>query len=86
MTEISSDACPEEIPDRVALEHGPHYFKWTKKIGVKIDGVVVFNCFEFCVSQGWARLGLTDNKGRWRKERGRTTCVMKYGKIEPYWR
>lgn len=84
---MGNNPIPETIPDHVSLDpESPHFFKWYKKIGVKVDGMVIFNCLEFCVSEGWAALGVKDFRGYFKRERGKLIAVRKQCLVEPYWR
>lgn len=43
----------EPFPDRVSIERDSTFFRSDfKKVGVKFEGRVIFNCIEFCVSEG----------------------------------
>lgn len=89
MTILSHSPPPKDIPDRVSLDtDSPHYFPWCRKVGVKIDGQVIFNCAEFCVSERWVKLLLPGNRGvGFRKERGKFITVLKRDvTVETYWR
>lgn len=87
MTASAPADLPKELPDRVSLDaDNPHYFKYWKKIGVKINGRVVFTCLEFCVSEGWVLLGIKDHRGYFKRERGRIVAARVNGVVEPYWR
>ena len=85
---MSEEYWDQPIPDRVSLDpESPHFFHMWKKVGVKVDGRVVFTCFEFCKSERWVKMGiLLPNRG-WKKERGKVTTITATNvEIEPYWR
>lgn len=46
----------------------------------------MFNVYEYCVSEGWAKLIVRDGRGFFKKEQGRYVTVTKAAKIETYWR
>jgi hypothetical protein len=75
------------IPDRVSIDaKSPYFWPYFKKVGVKFDGLVIFNATEFCVSEGWVCRSLRDKFGRLKLERGRAVSVRYNGKVETYWR
>lgn len=55
------------------------------KIGVKLDGVEQKNIVAYNVLEGWVRQGIKI-RGRFKLEQGRIVSVIRYGKVEPYWR
>lgn len=74
-------------PDRISMDQRSEYFyREYFRIGVKLDGKVIFDCVEYCVSQGWCRRYLKLPNGKTRLERGQPITLMHLGKIEPYWR
>ena len=86
---------PTEFPDRAcASRSSEHYYEYARKIGVKLDGRVLMDVHEYCVSEGWVR-------GFKRNERGRIEVtrqlengvvreyplfVQESGHVELYWR
>ena len=77
----------EAIPDRVSFDPAsPFFFEKFRQIGVIIDGAVIFNCAEFCVSEGWVKRIVRDAKGRVKVERGKPVSVLIRGDVRPYWR
>lgn len=78
----------DKIPDHVSMDRtSSYFFQYCKKVGVKIDGEVVFNCVEFCVSGRWAQLGIRNYQGKLKQERGKYLTVKRSDvTVEPYWR
>lgn len=75
------------LPDRCAIDPAnPHYRADYSKIGVKFDGNYITNCAEYCVSENWVKVLISDNRGSWIKERGKPRTIRKPGKVEPYWK
>lgn len=84
---LSGERMAEAMPDRVSIEAGSPFFRRDfKRVGVKFEGRVIFNCAEFCVSEGWARLWVANTRGQFKRERGQIVTVTARGKVEPYWR
>lgn len=86
--ELGEECVP---PDRVSIEtDSPFFNPYVRKMGVKFNDRVIFNCKEFCTSESWVEL-LVPLQGRgfrrgYKRERGRLVSVRHYGKVEPYWR
>jgi hypothetical protein len=79
----------QEIPDHVSLSpDSPHFFQMWKKVGVKINGQVVFTVLEFCKSERWAVLGIKDGRtGVFKRERGKIIGIKHNDvSVETYWR
>lgn len=81
----------EPLPDRLCIDKSSPYFgdpALTNRIGVRFKGVERTNVVEYCVSEGWVRLGVRDYRGRmsqygdgnWR------ATPRTQGLVEPYWK
>ena len=71
------------LPNRLSIDRSsPYYTNCGGYVGVKIDGEEAPNCIEFCVSEGWLRLGTTAQVTRAEVR----DAPRKYGKVEVYWR
>jgi hypothetical protein len=71
------------LPNRLSIDrNSPHYTNCGAFVGVKIDGEEAPNCIEFCVSEGWVRLGSGGAVTRAEVKH----AERKYGKVEVYWR
>ena len=71
------------LPNRLSIDRSSRYYtNCGAYIGVKLDGVEAPNCIEFCVSEGWVRLGAGGvvTRGEVRD------APKKYGKVELWWR
>lgn len=76
----------EALPDRLCVaKESPHWHPLTKKVGMKFNGKVIFNCYEYCMSEGWVKLIVPQRRG-FKTERGRPVTVLVRGTVEPYWR
>jgi hypothetical protein len=52
------------LPDRASMESdSPYYYPFNKKVGVKFDGIVIFDAVEYCVSEGWVRRYCRTSRG-----------------------
>lgn len=69
---------PEGMPDHLSIStSSPHFHGGVSAmVGVRIDGTLVGNCYEFCVSEGWYRLF----------HHRQATDKMRSDWIEPFWR
>lgn len=78
---------PNGIPNHVSTDpDSPFYMTGLGKMGVKFNGVPrKKDVQEFNVSEGWIRVHIRDNKGNWKKSRGRYITVKLNGVVEPYW-
>lgn len=73
------------LPNRLSIDRSsPHHTSCGAYVGVKIDGVEVPNCIEFCVSEGWVRLGNPANARVTQDEI--TKAPKQYGKVEVWWK
>lgn len=88
LTVLPEPAHPEEIPDRVCIEQdSPHFFEHYPLLGVLIDGSMSNRVIEFCRSEGWARLGQHDHRGRLKRSSlGKVITTRVEAEITPYWR
>lgn len=75
------------IPNHVSTDpDSPFFMDGLGKMGVKFNGVPrKKDVQEFNVSEGWIRVHIRDNKGNWKKSRGRYITVKLNGVVEPYW-
>lgn len=77
-----------EFPDRISIERrSPFYDSVVENLGVRIDGIEQDSVVEYCVSEGWARIGERDHRGKlvWEYDHYRSRRVEGV-QIEPYWR
>lgn len=73
------------LPNRLSIDRSsPHHTSCGAYVGVKIDGVEAPNCIEFCVSEGWVRLGNPANARV--SQREIETAPKQYGKVEVWWK
>lgn len=58
-----------------------------RRIGVVFNGKdMPGNVCEYDVDAGYVRVHIKDNKGNWKRSRGRWISVKLTGTVEPYWR
>lgn len=78
----------DELPDRISIERpSAFYDEVVTDLGVRIDGIEQDSVVEYCVSEGWARIGERDLHGKliWEFDHYRARRVDGV-KVEPYWR
>lgn len=89
--ELEPTPLPEGIPDRLSIEgDSPFFSSATLYVGVRLDGEENRDVVEYCVSGGWARLGVRGADGQIKRAGGHpyrleTTRRDKVA-VEPYWR
>lgn len=95
--ETYAEGMARETPDNPKLANGipnhvstdpasPFYMPNLTKMGVRFNGTPrKKDVQEFNVSEGWIRVHIRDNKGNWKKSRGRYITVKLNGVVEPYW-
>lgn len=72
------------LPNRLSIDRSSRYYtNCGNYVGVKLDGNDAPNCIEFCVSEGWVRLG---NGGATVSRAEVRDAQRQYGKVEVYWR
>ena len=70
------------LPDRLSIDKdSPHYDPIYKRVGVRLNGVERDNVFEYCVSEGWARVIAHGDK---RDRRGKVLTFKITGTVEPH--
>jgi hypothetical protein len=72
-------------PDRLAIDPDSAYFNEAvldRGIGIRFNGVEKTNVEEYCVSEGWVRVGL----GKTVDRRGRPMTMKLKGVVEAYFR
>lgn len=80
-----NDAEQRPLPDRVCSERGTQFFDpYCKKIGVKFNGRPIFDCVEYCVSEGWVRRPVWEWTGKPRTANGRIVTITYSGEVELY--
>jgi hypothetical protein len=81
----------EPLPDRLCIDERSPFFgppELTNRIGVRFKGVERDNVVEYCVSEGWVRLGVRDYRGRMSKygDGNWRATPRTQGLVEPYWK
>jgi len=72
-------------PDRLAIDPDSPYFNEAvldRGIGIRFNGVEKTNVEEYCISEGWVRVGL----GKTVDRRGRPMTMKLKGVVEAYFR
>lgn len=79
---------PSGVPARLCVEKDhPDFDECYSRIGVKFNGVErKGDVYAYDVAGGFIRVHIRDNKGNWKKSRGRFITVKLNGTVEPYWR
>lgn len=81
-----------EIPNSISnVKTHPDFFPQWKKVGVKFEGQVIFDCFAFNRDEGWVIRPQRDKKGRIKFDKsgvrgGIALAEKQFGKVETYWR
>jgi len=73
----------ETLPDRLSIDPGSPYYNEaliTRGVGVRFNGTEKTNVEEYCVSEGWIRVGA----GKTRDRRGRPLTMKLKGQVEVY--
>jgi hypothetical protein len=72
-------------PDRLAIDPDSPFFNEAvldRGIGIRFNGVEKTNVEEYCISEGWVRVGL----GKTVDRRGRPMTMKLKGVVEAYFR
>lgn len=83
---------PDGIPDRLCIERNSRFNSpAVDYIAVRIDGQERdSDVVEYCISEGWARIGVKGPDGRILRQPGRVydlqTNRLSGVKVEPYWK
>ena len=79
---------PNGVPARLCVEKGhPDFDECYTRIGVKFNGGErKSDVYAYDAAGGFIRVHIRDNKGNWKKSRGRFVTVKLNGVVEPYWR
>lgn len=79
---------PNGLPARLCVEQGhPDFNDCYSRVGVKLNGVErKGDVYAYDVDGGFIRVHIRDNRGNWKKSRGRFITVKVTGVVEPYWR
>jgi len=75
----------DTLPDRLATNpKSPFYNEvlLVRGIGIRFNGIEKTNVEEYCVSEGWVRVGLGNKVDRF----GNPLTVKLTGTVEPYFR
>ncbi len=75
----------DTLPDRLATNpKSPFYNEvlLVRGIGIRFNGIEKTNVEEYCVSEGWVRVGLGNKVDRF----GNRLTVKLTGTVEPYFR
>jgi hypothetical protein len=73
------------LPNRLSIDRSsPYHTSCGAYVGVKIDGAEAPNCIEFCVSEGWVRLG--NATGARVSQHEIQSAPKQCGKVEVYWK
>lgn len=74
------------IPDRASVEEdSPFYWARGALVDVWFEGNKrgKYDVVEYCISEGWVRIGLRNGRGEFLKERGRfVTTPKRFGKVQ----
>jgi hypothetical protein len=76
-------------PDRLCVEPGSEYYCpiYIRRVGVKLDGVILSRVIEYCVSEGWVREYRPSRPGKARVKvstTGRVVAFKRSGKVRAY--
>lgn len=72
-----------ELPDRVSNDPKSPYYNAAlleRGIGIRFNGAEKRNVDEYCVSEGWIRVAVGNNRDR----KGNPLTIKLKGKVEPY--
>lgn len=78
-----NEAMNDTLPDRLSVNpKSPHYDETVlvRGIGIRFNGVERTNVEEYCVSEGWVRVGA----GRARDRHGNPMTLKLKGEVVPY--
>lgn len=73
----------ETLPDRLSTDPASPYFNeelLRRGVGIRFNGQEKTNVEEYCVSEGWVRVGL----GKTVDRKGRPMTLKLKGTVEPY--
>jgi hypothetical protein len=74
---------PQGMPDRLSLNPRSEFFDQevlARGVGIRFNGQEKTNVEEYCVSEGWIRVGA----GRSRDRFGNPMTIKLRGEVEPY--
>jgi hypothetical protein len=75
----------DTLPDRLSVDpRSPHYNAEVlqREVGIRFNGTEKTNVEEYCVSEGWIRVGAGKSKDRF----GNPLTIKLTGKVEPYFK
>ena len=75
----------DTLPDRLSVDpRSPHYNAEVlqRDVGIRFNGTEKTNVEEYCVSEGWIRVGAGKSKDRF----GNPLTIKLTGKVEPYFK
>lgn len=76
---------PDSPPDRLSTDPNSPFFDGEilgRDVGIRFKGVEKTNVEEYCVSEGWVRVGAGKTKDRF----GNPMTIKLKGSVEPYFR
>lgn len=86
---LKSEKLPNGLPTRLSSDNDHPWYDADviKRVGVKFNGIERKNDVAmYDVNDGFIRVHIRDNKGNWKRSRGRFITVKLNGKVEPFWR
>lgn len=75
----------EPFPDRLSVNPGSPYYNeeiLTREVGIRFNGKEKTNVEEYCISEGWVRVGAGKAKDR----HGNPLTIKLTGTVEPYFK
>lgn len=79
----SAAPSPDAMPDRLCLDpKSPFYDKalLERGVGIRFNGAEKTNVYEYCVSEGWIRVVVSNTVNR----KGQPMTMMLRGEVEPF--
>ena len=75
----------EPFPDRLSVNPGSPYYNeeiLRRDVGIRFNGKEKTNVEEYCISEGWIRVGAGKAKDR----HGNPLTIKVHGPVEPYFK
>jgi hypothetical protein len=86
---LATAKLPNGLPRRLSSDNDHPWYNEDviRRVGVRFNGAERPNdVCQYDVDAGFIRIHLRDNKGQWKKSRGRYVTYMLKGKVEPFWK
>lgn len=87
--QLKNEKLPNGLPRRLSSNNDHPWYNADviKRVGVKFNGIErKGDVAEYDVDAGYIRVHIRDNKGNWKRSRGRFITIKLTGAVEPYWR